>query len=584
MGDLHRSMRAGRSEGRKSYHVTLSGRSVTEELKVDAASAGPRGTFLRDTGGTHPEKPEHRAARDARCANDGAREGAAGNIGRLGFLRRRAMKSFPIPGERNGRSHRLVAALCAFLVLAAATNALLFTYHSANPLLVSDNWFYLERIVYPYAHDQLELADLLVKRSVFDHSQPLRRLLLLLNYEWFDLDFRVEALFGAMIGVLNLLVIALLGRRELREGMPLSGWAFATLAAIYLSLSATVVFTWSLLTLAFTSHLVLFVWLASLWRALQMPRGRGLLLPVVLTFLMGLVADDTGLLASIAAAMTLLLHGHRERQWKPSLAVIVAVAAGWLAYSAFYRIVAPEIPSATALHGPGAMQGLLASWPDAWNFMVVPMGSALIHRSTLRPWAGDHAEMVVAVVAVLFALAHLWFWRQAFTGSRNRPAFVAVALMLLFYGLVAALLVGRISARGADYLWQPRYAMAFRWHIVALLLMLLAQSPRWVAAGGWIRRALVAAPLLVLLSVQVAVSTVAWQHAVYSRRWMERAAEQIVALGNDPLHAPKACVPQLTVCRFPADARARLLGFLHDNDLNVFSPQVQRRNALAPVD
>jgi hypothetical protein len=494
------------------------------------------------------------------------------------------MKSCLIPGERKRRSHRVVAAICVALALAAAANALLFTGHAANPLIVSDNWFYLERIVYPYAHGQLTPADLLVKRSMFDHSQPLRRLLLLLNYEWFDLDFRIEAMFGAMVGAFNLLVIALLGRRELRDGMPISGWAFATLAAIYLSLSATVVFTWSLLTLAFTSHLVLFVWLASLWRGLQMPRGRGLLLPVVLTFLMGLVADDTGLLASIAATMTLLLHAYRERQWKPSLSVVAAVAAGWLAYSAFYRIVAPAVPVAAALRGPGAMQELLASWPDAWNFMVVPMGSALIHRSTLRPWAGDHAEMVVAVAAILFALAHLWFWRQAFMGSRNRPAFIAVALMLLFYGLVAALLVGRISGRGVDYLWQPRYAMAYRWHIVALLLMLLAQSPRWAATAGWLRRSLVAAPLLVLLSVQVAVSTVAWQHAVYSRRWMQRAAEQIVTLGNDPLHAPKGCVPQLTVCRFPADARSRLLGFLRHNELNVFSPQVQRRNALAPVD
>jgi len=75
------------------------------------------------------------------------------------------------------------------------------------------------------------------------------------------------------------------------------------------------------------------------------------------------------------------------------------------------------------------------------------------------------------VIAIVVIAAHAWFWRSALVGRRNLASFVAVALMLVFYGLVAGILLGRVGANGMLYLWQPRYTLIYAWNIVALLLM-----------------------------------------------------------------------------------------------------------------
>ena len=94
------------------------------------------------------------------------------------------------------RKARLAAAAWWLALAAICLNALLFAVKAANPLVVADGWHFLEAIVMPYAHGDLAFGDLFLKRSAMDHSQPLRKLILLMHYEWFDLDYAVEAVIG----------------------------------------------------------------------------------------------------------------------------------------------------------------------------------------------------------------------------------------------------------------------------------------------------------------------------------------------------------------------------------------------------
>ncbi|HET7161165.1 MAG TPA: hypothetical protein VFI32_00635 [Rhodanobacteraceae bacterium] len=463
----------------------------------------------------------------------------------------------------------------------AMVNALLFAASTANWLPTADNWFYLDRIVYPYAHGQFDPNSLLVKRSAFDHSQPLRRLLLLANYEWFDLDFRVEAIFAVLAGIANFLLIGFCVRRELSRGMPVSGLAFAVLGAIYFSLSATVVFTWSLLTLSFTSQFFILLWMLASWGVLEKPALSRIVLLIASTFAMGLISDDTSLVAVIAGAMASLIHAGRSHAKRAAILQVAASAIGLGLYLGFYHAVAPAVPSAGAGRLMSA-QGLFSSIGDVlpWG-AAVPFSSAIVHRGLLRTWFGGSTEAIVLLMAAGFVVAHAWFWKQAIVGDRNRTAFMATVFMLLFYGLVAAIIIGRVSRFGADYLWQPRYAIVYRWHVVALLLMVLAQSQRIVRSPGTRRTAL--ALLSIPLLAQLPIGMAAWNSAKYIRATGMRMADQIVEMGGSAEALPsRACASQLTVCKFDDARRERLVAFLRDQHLSVFSGEVRERNGYRP--
>ena len=169
------------------------------------------------------------------------------------------------------------------------------------------------------------------------------------------------------------------------------------------------------------------------------------------------------------------------------------------------------------------------------------------------------------------------FWKQAFTGDRNRTAFMATVFMLLFYGLVAGIVLGRVSEFGVDYLWQPRYAIVYRWHVVALLMMLVAQCPSAARSGFRLR---LATMLVVgLLALQAPICIEAWRSAKYIRNVETSMATQVLEMARSPSARPVgACSRQLTVCTFGDARRRRLIAFLRDQRLSAFSDDVRARN------
>jgi len=482
-------------------------------------------------------------------------------------------------------SGKAVRLLFFLLVGASIANAFAYAATTAGWVPVSDNWYFLDRIVYPYAHGDLHAADLLAKRGPLDHSQPLRRLLLLANYEWFGLDFRVEAIFAILAGVLAFGLLVFGMRRELRAGNTTAGFFLVAMAAVYFSLSAPMVFTWSLLTLGFTSHFFLFLWLLAAWAVLEAPSPARASMLVLSTFLFGLVADDTALVATIAAIIAGLLYGWRKTVGRDAALVqIAACLLGIGLYLAFYKVAAPAsiaVDARTAaLHGLDA-NDLLSRVGGAWQWIMVPLSSALVHRATMQSWFGDAGGIASIMLGLACVFAHLWFWKKAFIGDCNRSAFMAVSIMLLFYGLVAGIVVGRVSEFGNDYLWQPRYAFIYRWQVLALLMMLVAQWPAMSArrpGAAWRHRFAVGlVSLLILLQIPLAAD--AWRKARYVRHANAQMARQILEIGDDAaMRAPVKCAVQLIVCRFDDARRQRIVGFLEMQGLSVFSPEVRERN------
>lgn len=464
-------------------------------------------------------------------------------------------------------------------------NAFAYAATTAGWVPVSDNWHFVDQIVYPYAHGDLRPQDLLLKRGTLDHSQPLRRLLLLANYEWFGLDFRIEAMFAVLAGAAAFCLLGLGLRREVRAAGWV-GWAsLAAMASVYFSPSAPMVFTWSLLTLGFSSHLFLFLWLMAAWAVYENPsRWRAMAL-VLSTFVFGLVADDTAMVAVVAAVMAAALYGWRERAARRAAFMLAgACIAGIVLYVAFYRMAMPATMGVEAragsTHGVDA-RGLLAQAGGAWQWIQVPLSSALVHRATIQSWFGAAGGIATLVLGLACMLAHLWFWRKAFTGDCNRSAFIAVSIMLLFYGLVAGIVLGRVSEFGNGYLWQPRYGFIYRWHVIALLAMLIAQSPAMAAKAGGSRlpRGIALASVAFLVALQLPLGVSMWKEAKYVRHANARFARQLLEMGGSAEAMPSGkCAVQLVVCRFGDARRQRVVRFLQRQRLSAFSPEVRARN------
>lgn len=476
-----------------------------------------------------------------------------------------------------------VTALWWLALAAICLNALLFAVKAANPMVVADGWHFLHAIVMPYAHGELEFGDLFLKRGAMDHSQPLRKLILLLHYEWFDLDYSVEAVIGALAGIANLAIFwwLLAGGRGDAGPRPAERLAFVALAAAYLSLNASVVFTWPLLTLNYTSHTFLLAYFGAAWWALSGPGVARPLLVALAGFVLGVVADDTGTIAAIALAMAAALHGVRAGQHARAAAVALAGIGGQAAYLVFYRLVAPPVGGGKSL---GELApALLERIGEWWQWLVVPLSASVAHRAQLEAWLGAAAaEWLPSLLAAVLLVAHLWFWWKAVAGRRNAAAFVATCQMLLFYGLLAGMLLARVSQHGSDYLWQPRYVLIYQWNLVALLLMAAAQlapaqpGPAAAVTRSATRWTSVAAALVLLLQLPLSVQS--WQVLPHAKRFQERQATQMRQLAASPATVPRRCVHTLVVCRHPPARRAELMGFLRDQRLSVFSPGFDGRH------
>lgn len=505
-----------------------------------------------------------------------------------------------LPEPKRFQAGAIAPYLCGAAIVVVCVNALLFASAAANPLIMSDGWHFVDAIIRPYATGDFGFGDLFAKRGALDHSQPLRKLILLFHYEFFDLDYRIEAIIGVLAAFLNIAVFwALLRSSHDRPGLPgpVAGLVFVALAAVYLSLNSSTVFSWPLVTLNYTSHFFILLFFIAAWWALQGDARIRLLTLFGAGLAVGIVADDTGSLATLAAALAAVIHGFRQGrgqgQWRRAGAVAATVAIAHVAYLLFYAMVAPAVAGGDGgLDPPAILDGLLAQAGDAWRWAAIPLAASVAHRVQLRELIGADTGVAEGVIALVVASAHVWFWWRALRGRANPVSFVAIGLMLLFYGLLAGMVAARVSQHGSDYLWQPRYVLIYEWNLVALLLMVLGQirgaadaaaSPpdgRFASFRGAQPFATAAAVALLLLQVPMSINT--WRGMRHLSNFQQRQALQMGQLASDPASPPAACAPVLTVCRFPAQRRAVLMHFLQTHQLSVFSPKFRARNRLYP--
>lgn len=459
------------------------------------------------------------------------------------------------------------------MVAIANTTAYIVTY--TDPIIISDAWYFLDVFVSKALDRTLHLSDFFAQRGGFDHAQPFRKLLLLVELKHFDLDFRFEALAG-LAGVV-VCAIALRWLMACRtDGHRTAPWWLWVAATVCMaSLNSPGVWAWPLVASAFTNFAFLFALLCSLWFAVD--RGRYLVFALMVLWF-DMAADDTAVLTTIACLICLgllaLRHpAYRSRAARAAATLFACTVITRVAYTLLFAV--PHVRDMTLSTRFSALgrQFVDGGW---WQWVLIPLGSSVTYSAS-TPLTTQ------IVLGLLLLVAHGWFWWRAWRNAPNAATLAAVVLMLLFYAWQAGIIYGRIPYFGNSYLLQPRYVMLYAFNLVALLLMVAAswradqgmtRVPRWIA---------LAASILFVLW-QVPLSNAAWRVGPYQWLYQRKMAAQIWYMADHDAKPPGGCLPLLVVCNWPEPKRARLVQLLKEHKLNVFSPRFQRANHLMPPD
>ncbi|UGB44991.1 hypothetical protein LQ772_13475 [Frateuria edaphi] len=462
--------------------------------------------------------------------------------------------------------------------MALVINGLLFVAYAANPLLVSDGWYYLDVFLRKGIEHDLALRDFFVRRAGVDHSQPLLKLIYLVELWFFELDFVPQAILGFACAIGIAYVIKRNLNKDIKEDG--NGWiawlGFAAVLTPLLSLNSGAVWTWPDVSVQYVIFLVVAVFFSLFASALV--RGRGVAAAIAATVLTTVVASDVSTIAVIASVVAALLRyrSFRHDGWRTVAAVVVA----FLVTDAVLYLITPVVGGAAASTDTGRL--LLAQLPNAWEWIVLPLANALVSFERLRALVPHHVVLTQVLLACLLAGCHVGFWVSFFRSPTTRSRTFAAILMLFFYGLVGGIIVSRVTVFGSDYLNSPRYILYYQFNLVALVIMLCARA---VDAGHMTRARWIAAGLAACyVALQLPLSVHAWRAAPYHRSAYQLFARQIDLMRKDPRNTPERCAPQLPICRMGPEKRSVLISLLYDHRLNLYSRPVMEVHGLPAPD
>lgn len=479
-------------------------------------------------------------------------------------------------------------ALAWTVALAAGIDALYFVLRSANPVIRSDDWYYLDVFVRKAVTGHLGIADFFARRYDADHAQPLNKLVMLLEWRWFDLDFAVGAVVGVMAAAACAVILhrVLLPSQRDRRGDARRYLAWAVICALLFSLNASGIWTWPLVALGYLAIVPILLFLLATWQAWQHQRY---LVLALATLLLGVVADDSAVITMIATLAALLLLAFRGPSpsrvrvalWKTVLVILACTVLVRIGYA--FVPVLDNTPSPSLSTHLAALRGQLQAG-GMWEWLATPLASSVAHDNPFGGLSATTWGTLQMIVVVGLLTAHAMFWWRALRGKYNLPMFVAVCLMLLSYGWLAGIIVMRVSYFGSGYLAQDRYVEFYQFNLVALLLMWASASPLAdpdASRRRWITWHVPAVACVLLLLLQIPLAQAAWQQRRYSLPYYGQMAIQIEQMSVDPTQT-QDCLPLLVVCKWPLERRRAALDLLRDQRLNVFSSGVQARHPFLP--
>lgn len=475
------------------------------------------------------------------------------------------------PASRSDRHWRTLAALLTGVVV---FNTFAYMVRFSNPVITCDYWYFVDAFVRKVDGGSLGALDFFVKRVGPDHAQPLKKLVLLLNVKFADLDLAFDAVIGFFFAAASVAFLEGLIRRDLPDRRRDLFYAIssAALAASVLTLNAGVVFGYSLVLLEFSVYLAAIISFATAWRAMAGGSWWPYLVSIIV---LNLIADDSAALTTGAIFASCLILALKQRRLQPMMVATLAIAVQLLFLLAFQ----PHMPTHGSVPGmpPGSNPvSMLLSQPQWLGLLTIPLASTLAQLNQIQYWAPNHVIAATWALATVAAFMHAAFWYRATRGPLNQTGFVAIALMLLMYAYVAGIWYARVPMYGTAYLNSPRYCFFYLLSNIALVLMATVEYRRPMHRSGP-AAAVVAVGLL--LAVQFPLSVYTWSTGPGVSKFQRAMGRQVLQLNALPAGASPSQLPLLSACNAPPSIDT--VRFMQSHQLNVFSEGFRQRHPLS---
>ncbi len=462
----------------------------------------------------------------------------------------------------------------------------MYTLRTANPVIQSDHWYLMEAFISKKFDGRLHWTDYFVKRVPSEVAGPVNKALFTFNVNVFAADFHFEAMvsFAAMVicGLYFVAVAWSIGRPlQLAEAALIS-----LIPLLHFSLNSIEIYTWPMVMLFYVG-LPFGLLLISLSRLARGALGMGAIFVACIVCLVTM--DVGGSLICVAIILALIFEAIRCGGWRKNLLRTLPILAGVVVYNLAYAASMPPYDP-RSVPTPSLISFVSAHSAEAWKLIILPAASSVAHPDLFFARFG---RLGMFAVALLVITLHMMFWVSVWRLSSWRHAtFVAVCLMLFAYGCTAGVFAARVPTLGWDYLKQLRYVEYYQLANVALVLQWLSvrqatgsAQPRWTTVSQYapyVRRLLPGAALLAVMFLQLGMIWYAWKGSPYARAYFQGMAQTLFCLANHPEVEKPICTPLIPICSRVTEDRNRVLSLIKDHQLNVFSPDFQRRHSMHP--
>lgn len=469
-------------------------------------------------------------------------------------------------------AQRLPLRLCLIVFFIAWLNALLFAIKTANPVIVQDSWYYLDTFLSKAIDGTLTASDFFVRRGGIDHSQPLYKLVFLAELKWFDLDFSIQSVLGLVsaIGMALVLLSTTDIWNETAERQWLNACCVVLIGFSLFSLNSTEIWTWPDVTLQYLGFLFVLIF----FRCGCAARAKGSYAAMAVSAaVLSVIASDVALLALVSVIVVFLFMLLRDDNKKRPLTAIIVIASVLVGGQLLSFALTP-VSGAALVSDQSRLIAELSNFQ--WiNWIILPLSNSVLASDNIAHLAPNHRHTIEAAIAIFLLLLHVTFWYTFFTRPVTSRNFLSASLMLFSYALVAGIIYGRVPTFGSGYLNSPRYVMYYNFQLIALGVLFTGDFRSNLKGRIPVPQICLTVLVILVIAVQIPVSRLAWASAPYHRLAYNNIAEQIFRMGIDPNVDIQNCAPELPLCSSSPERRARLVGLIKSNRLNIYSRRFQ---------
>ena len=487
------------------------------------------------------------------------------------------------------RQHRenLVTKVIIVFAVFCCFNVFYFLSQAVSPLIRSDAWYFLDSLILDWRKTGFDFRDLFVKRNLSDHAQPANKIVLYLSYKFFQLDFRIEALFG-FLGLASFIFICtnLYFQHTLfAKRCWISGIAFISALLIITSLNSTDIYTWSLVTFAFITVLLAAIAALMTWNFLE---DTSTVISLAITSAAFLLLGDTATIITwISLAICVILatrHGDsyfrlRARKWI-AVTAILAFSYFLIVNSVFFFQKSSHINLQTVP---------LVSWLDPFIYFEIiriVFSESLLHSFHLQRF-GELSGPISWLIACLVLGLYVRFFISLILEKEKFSLAKFFTCFLVMYGTISvvAIIIGRVSIFGVDYLHQPRYVFTYQLIPFALLLDVSFALTTKKVKPGYFQISSIGIFGAVFFIMYLSFIISAHKTVPYIWQYYDKQAKVIGHYMRNQTLPAGNCTPIADpICNILPIKRNELLKFLEKEKLNIFDSPFQWRYRLFPFD